>query len=44
VVETVIRLEAVGLSALAGAGRSEKDESSYFRNPSYWRIISCASI
>lgn len=36
--------EALGLGALPGAGGAEEDEAGYFRNPSYERIISCASI
>jgi hypothetical protein len=42
--EAVLLAEALGLGALAGAGWPEQDEAGYFRNPSYWRIMSCASI
>ena len=42
--QAVLLAEALGLGALAGPGRPEQDEAGYFRNPSYWRIMSCASI
>jgi hypothetical protein len=29
-----VGLQALGLRALAGAGRAEEDEAGYFRNPS----------
>ena len=42
--EVVFATEALGLGALPGSGRAEEDEPGYFRNPSYERIISWASI
>ena len=36
--------EPLGLRPLPGAGRAEQDQPGYFRNPSYERIISWASI
>jgi hypothetical protein len=35
-----IALETFSLRALAGTGRTKKDQASYRRNPSYERIIS----
>jgi hypothetical protein len=42
--QAVLVAEALGLGALAGPGRPEQDEAGYFRNPSYERIMSWASI
>ena len=42
--EVELGAQALGLRALAGPGGPEEDQARYFRNPSYERIISCASI
>ena len=42
--ELVLVTQALGLGALPGPGRAEEDQPGYFRNPSYERIISWASI
>ncbi len=41
---TLSQAEALGLGPLSGSGGPEQDQAGYFRNPSYERIISWASI
>ena len=36
-------LQALSLGALAGTGGTEECEACYFKNPSYWRWMSCDS-
>ena len=36
-------LQALSLGALAGTGGTKECEACYFKNPSYWRWMSCDS-
>lgn len=41
--QTQLLLQALSLGAFAGTGGTEKCEACYFKNPSYWRWMSCDS-